>query len=44
MDMNSPELAYRIATERQRELLAMAEGSPASALRGLVERLRTLAR
>ena len=41
MNPNSPELAYLIATERQQELIAMAEAPSAPALRGLVERLRS---
>ena len=41
MDLNSPELAYLIAIERQQELLADAE-PPASPLwRDVVDRLRT---
>jgi hypothetical protein len=42
MDLNSPELAYLIATERQAELLADAE-APASPLwRGVFGRLKNV--
>jgi hypothetical protein len=39
MDLNSPELAYIIAIERQQELIADAD-RPSSGLRELVARLR----
>ena len=39
MDLNSPELAYMIAIERQQELLADAERG-STGLRDLIERLR----
>lgn len=41
MDMNSPELAYLIAVERQQELVEAAESRSSSALRELAERVRT---
>ena len=40
MDMNSPELAYLIAIERQQELVAAAESSSSTGLRELAERVR----
>jgi hypothetical protein len=41
MDMNSPELAYLIAMERQEELVAAAQPRPSSVLRGLADRVRS---
>ena len=41
MDMNSPELAYLIAIERQQELLEAAEPRSSSGLRGLADRFRS---
>ena len=41
MDMNSPELAYLIAVERQQEILAAAEPSSSSRMRELAERVRS---
>ena len=42
MDMNSPELAYLIAIERQQELVAAAaEPRSSSGLRDLAERVRS---
>lgn len=41
MDVNSPELAYLIATERQQELLADAETPPSRLWRDAVDRLKT---
>lgn len=41
MDLNSPELAYIIAIERQQELVADAEAG-SNGLRELVERLRSV--
>ena len=40
MDLNSPELAYIIALERQQELLADAAAPGSGGFRGLVERVR----
>ena len=40
MDMNSPELAYLIAVERQQELVAAAEARSPSTVRVLAERVR----
>ncbi len=41
MDMNSPELAYLIAIERQQELADLAEPRSSSGLRELAERVRS---
>ena len=41
MDMNSPELAYLIAIERQDELVAAAEPRSSGGLRDLAERVRS---
>lgn len=41
MDLNSPELAYLIASERQQQLVADAETPPPHVWRDVVERLKT---